>query len=218
MNTSKINVGTGAPARSGGAKLRGAPTLSHLCHSERSEESLSNRRIWLVLAIFLLLTIPLLAQPKPRIDFEKLLQQFPDLPWEFEIRYVIHDGPRTDMLRLYNDERADLVRWRPEDPGSLAEVCHSTLEEKQLRHLLETMRDRNFNDLPSDSEMLRTIAETGDATVSVRVGRTTLRKIDRHERDNPGLAAVEKELDSALKFVATDPETKCGMESVPAKP
>src|SRR4051794_12032629 len=67
------------------------------------------------------------AQPKPRIDFDHLLQQFPDLPWDFEIRYVVHDGPSTDMLRLYYDGRADLVRWRPDYAGSLGEVCHSSL-------------------------------------------------------------------------------------------
>lgn len=166
----------------------------------------------------LILTVPLLAQPKPRIDFDKLLQRFPNLPWDFEIRYVVHEGQRTDMLRLYFDERADLVRWRPEDAGSLAEVCHGAIEEKQLRHVLEVMRDEKFNDLPSDNEPLRTVADTRDATVSVRVGRTVVRKTDRRERDNSGLAAIEKELDSVLEIVATDPKTRCGMESVPAKP
>ena len=173
---------------------------------------------WLGWGISLLLTTSLLAQPRPRIDFDKLIQQFPNLPWDFEIRYVVHEGQRTNMLRLYYDERADLVRWGPEDAGSLAEVCHGAIEEKQLRHVLEVMRNEKFNDLPNDNAPLRTVADTGDATVSVRVGRTVVRKTDHRERDNPGLAAVEKELDSVLEFVATDPKTNCGMESVPARP
>ena len=158
------------------------------------------------------------AQIKPRIDFDHLLKIFPNLPWDFEIRYVVHDQLNTDMLRLYYDGRADLVRWRPDDRGSLAEVCHANLDDKQLRHILETFRDKNFNDLPSDSEPLRTIAEHGDAIVSVRVGRTTVRKIDRHQHDNPGVEAVETELDSIEKIIAADPKTKCGLESVPARP
>jgi hypothetical protein len=160
----------------------------------------------------------LLAQSKPRIDFDRLLHQFPDLPWDFEIRYVVNDQANTDMLRLYYDGRADLVRWRPDYAGSLAEVCHAQLEEKSLRHLLETFRDKKFNDLPSDSEPLRSIADNGDTTVSTRVGRTIVGKIDRHERNNPGLTAIEDELSSILKLVAADPKSKCGMESVPARP
>jgi hypothetical protein len=158
------------------------------------------------------------GQPKPRIDFDKLLARFPDLPWDFEIRYVVHDGPRTDMLRIYYDGRVHLVRWRPDHPGSLAQVCHAATDDKQLQHLLEVFRDQKFNDLPSDNESLRTIAETGDATVSVRVGKTIVRKIDRRQRDNPGLQQVERELDMIQKTVAADPKTNCGMESVPAKP
>lgn len=167
---------------------------------------------------FFLLCTAAGAQVKPRIDFDRLLHIFPNLPWDFEIRYVVHDPPNTDMLRLYYDGRGDLVRWRTDDRGSLAEVCHANLDDKQLHHLLETFRDKNFNDLPSDSEPLRTIAEHADATVSVRVGRTTVRKIDRHEHDNPGLVVVETELDSIETIIAADPKTKCGMESVPARP
>jgi hypothetical protein len=158
------------------------------------------------------------AQAKPRIDFDSLLRRFPDLPWDFEIRYVVADRANTDMLRLYYDGRADLVRWRPDYAGSLAEVCHAQLDDKQLRHLLEIFREKNFNDLTSDSEPLRSIAETRDATVSVRVGKTTVRKMDRGEHDNPGLAAIEDELSSIQKLVAADPKSKCGMESVPARP
>ncbi len=158
------------------------------------------------------------AQPKPRIDFDHLLQLFPNLPWDFEIRYVTHDGASTDMLRLYYDGRTDLVRWRPDDPGSLAKVCHGNIDDRQFRQLLELFRDKKFNDLPSDNETFRTIAEHDDATVSVRVGKTTVRKFDRHEHDNPGLLAIEAELDSIQKMISADPKTKCGMESVPARP
>jgi len=172
---------------------------------------------WQMWVLFLL-TTTLLGQPRPRIDFDRLLRQFPNLHWEFEIRYLVHAGANADMLRIYYDGRADLVRWRPDNPGSLAEVCHGTIDDKQFRRLLELMRDKNFNELPSDSEPLRTIADTGDATISVRVGKTTVRKLDRHERSDPGLTAIENELDSIQKMIAADPKTKCGMESVPAKP
>jgi len=171
-----------------------------------------------VLFFFLFGALALAAQPHPRIDFDRLLKIFPDLPWDFEIRYVVHEGANTDMLRLYYDGRANVVRWRPDYAGSLAEVCHGNLDEKQFRHLLEVFRDKTFNDLPSDSETLRAVSSHGDATVSVRVGKLTVRKIDRHERDNPGLVAVEDELDSIQKTIIADPKTECRMESVPAKP
>ena len=158
------------------------------------------------------------AQLKPRIDFDRLLHQFPNLPWDFEIRCVTHNADSTDMLRLYYDGRVDLVRWRPDYAGSLAQVCHGTIDDKQFRHVLELFRDKNFNDLPSEQEPFRTIAQHDDATVSVRLGKTSVKKIDRHEHDNPGLAAIEDELDSIQKSVGADPQTKCGMESVPASP
>jgi len=158
------------------------------------------------------------AQLKPRIDFDRLLHQFPNLPWDFEIRYVTHDTGSTDMLRLYYDGRVDLVRWRPDYAGSLAQVCHGTIDVKQLRHVLELFRDKNFNDLPSDQEPFRTVALHDEATVSARVGKTSVKKVDRHEHDNPGLTAIEDELESLRKTVSADRNTKCGMESVPAKP
>ena len=158
------------------------------------------------------------AQAKPHIDFDRLLQQFPDLPWDFEIRYVTREGLNTDMLRIHYDARADVVKWRPGDQGSLSEVCHANLEEKPFRHLLETFRDKNFNELPSDKAPLRTIDAPADITISVRLGKTTVRKTDRHESDNPGLAAIETELRSIQTSVAADPQTKCAMETVPAKP
>jgi hypothetical protein len=170
----------------------------------------------LLLILFCALTAS--SQLKPRIDFDALLHRFPDLPRDFEIRYVTHERTNTDMLRIYYDARADLVRWRPEYAGSLGEVCHAQLDNKQFRHLLETFRDKQFNDLPSDSEPLRSIAETREATVSVRLGKTTVRKIDRSERENPGLTAIEDELGAIEKLVAADPKSKCGMESVPARP
>jgi hypothetical protein len=61
------------------------------------------------LVVLLLVCVATLAQPKPRIDFDRLIAALPDLPWEFEIRYVVHDGPNTDMLRIYYDGRADVV-------------------------------------------------------------------------------------------------------------
>ena len=183
--------------------------------SSRSSQGGRGRR---VLFVVLLVCATALAQVKPHIDFERLLQQFPDLPWDFEIRYVVHDGPNTDMLRIHADARIDLVKWRPSDQGSLSEVCHADLGEKQFRHLLETFRDKKFNDLPSDDAPVRAVADQGETTVSVRLGKTTVRKTDRHERDNPGLSAIETELHSIQTGVVADPQTKCGMETVPAKP
>jgi hypothetical protein len=185
-----------------------------LCSSQRTQRS-KVRGVFFLLFITALIAV---AQPKPRINFDSLLRRFPDLPWDFEIRYVTHDRANTGMLRIYYDGRADLVRWRPDYAGSLAEVCHSQLEEKQLRHVLETFRDKNFNDLPSDSEPLRTISDRGEVVVSVRVGRTTVRKIDRGVIEDLALSAIELELESIQKLVAADPKSKCGMESVPARP
>ncbi len=176
------------------------------------------RRKFKLAAILLILVGALFAQPKPRIDFDRLLSLFPDLPWDFEIRYVVHEGSSADMLRIYYDRRADLVRWRPEHVGSLASVCHGSLDEKTMRQLLELLRDKKFNDLPSDSETLKTVAMAEDSTVSVRLGRTIVRKIDRHQRDNPGLRAIESTLDQIATDVAADPKSSCTVESVPAKP
>lgn len=178
--------------------------------------ALSKITLWLCVSV--LICISAVAQVKPRIDFDRLLQQFPDLPWDFEIRYVTHDGLNTDMLRIHYDARLDLVKWRPGDQGSLSEVCHANLEEKPFRHLLETFRDKNFNDLPSDAAPLRSIADQGDTTVSVRLGKTTVRKTDRHEGENSGLIAIENELHSIQTTISADPKTTCGMETVPAKP
>ena len=172
----------------------------------------------LCLCVSVLICCFALAQIKPRISFDRLLEQFPDLPWDFEIRYVVHDGLNTDMLRIHSDARVDLVKWRPSDQGSLSEVCHANLEEKPFRHLLETLRDKKFNDLPSDEAPVRSIADQGETTISVRLGKTTVRKSDRHERANPGLAAIESELSAIQTSVAADPETTCSMETVPAKP
>jgi hypothetical protein len=165
-----------------------------------------------------LLTTALLAQPKPRIDFEQLLTIFPDLPWDFEIRYVVQQGPSADMLRIYYNGRADVVRWRPDYTGSLASVCHGHLDDKTLRGVLELFRDKKFNDLPSDADSPVTVALTGDATVSVRLGRTIVRKMDRHQRDNAGLRAIEASLDELTIGIVADPKSTCDMESVPARP
>ena len=173
---------------------------------------------WLEWGLLLILTTALLSQPRSHIDFDGLLKQFPDLPWDFEIRYVVHDPPRTDMFRIYYDGRADLIHWRPTDPGSLAEVCHGTIADKQFQHLLETLRDKNFNNLPSDDEPLRTVSQSTDATLSVRLGKTIVRKTDRHQRENPKLAQLEEELLSLQQTLVADPATKCDLESVPAKP
>jgi len=172
----------------------------------------------LCLGVSVLSCLFAVAQLKPRIDFDRLLHEFPNLPWDFEIRYLTHDAANTDMLRLYYDGRVDIVRWRPNYAGSLAQVCTGNIDAKQLRHVLELFRDKNFDDLPSDQEPFRSVAQHQDATVSVRLGRTAVKKIDRHEHEDPGLTAIEDELESLEKSVSADPQTKCGMESVPASP
>ena len=171
-------------------------------------------------ALLLLLSVGLSAwaQPKPRIDFDRLIAALPDLPWDFEIRYVVHEGPNTDMLRIYYDGRADVIRWKPDFAGSLASVCHSTIDDKSMRRMLELLRDKKFNDLPNDSESVVTVALSGDAMVSVRLGKTIVRKIDRHQRDNVALKEIEDFLDGLETSLTADPESKCDMESVPAKP
>jgi len=166
----------------------------------------------------LLASLLTFAQPKPRIDFDRLIAALPDLPWDFEIRYVVHNGPSTDMLRLYYDGRVDVIRWKPDYPGSLASVCHSTIDDKTMRRRLELLRDKKFNDLPSDSESVVTVALAGDETVSVRVGRTIVRKIDRHQRDQAALKEIEDFLDGIEISITGDPQSNCDMESVPAKP
>lgn len=168
--------------------------------------------------VLLLVCLSALAQPKPRIDFDRLIAALPNLPWDFEIRYVVHNGPDTDMLRIYYDGRADVVRWKPDYPGSLASVCHSALDDKTMRRLLELLREKKFNDLPSDSESLVTVSLSGDATVSVRLGRTIVRKTDRRQRENAALKEIESFLDGIETSVTADPQAKCDMESVPAKP
>lgn len=174
---------------------------------------------FVVLVLLLCLSASLTsAQPKPRINFDRLIADLPDLPWDFEIRYVVESGHDTDMLRIHYDGTVDLVRWREEYPGSLASVCHSSLNEKQLRRVLELLRDKKFNELSSDSETFVTVGLNGQTTVSVRVGKTVVRKIDRHQREIAGLKDVEAVFDSMVTEVAADPKSKCGMESVPAKP
>jgi hypothetical protein len=168
--------------------------------------------------LVLLFSLGSFAQPKPRIDFDGLLARFPDLPWDFEIRYVTKSSTVTDMLRLYYDARIDVVRWRPEYPGSLASVCHSALDQSSFRNVLELMRDKKFNDLPTDERLLRSIADQGESIVSVRVGRTVVRKADRHEREIAGLNEIEAVFDQWKQKVVTDPKADCGMESVPASP
>jgi len=173
-----------------------------------------------ILAIVLILvgSVAAFAQPKPRIDFDRLLSLFPNLPWDFEIRYVVHAGQSTDMLRIYYDRSADVVRWRADYAGSLASVCHGHIEEKTMRGLLYLLRDKKFNDLPSNADSPVTVALTGDATVSVRLGRAIVRKTDHHQRDNPGLRAIETSLDQLSTGVVDDPRSTCDMESVPARP
>ena len=162
--------------------------------------------------------ISVAGQSKPRIDFDSLLSAFPDLPWDFEIRYVTKNGAEADMLRLYYDARVDVVRWRAEYPGSLASVCHATIDETSFRKLLVLMQGTKFNDLPTDERLVRSVADTGESTVSVRVGKTVVRKVDRHERDIAGLVEIETMLEGWKKKVVDDPKSDCGMESVPARP
>jgi hypothetical protein len=168
--------------------------------------------------VLLLLTISLVAQPRPRIDFDRLLSVFPDLPWDFEIRYVEKNGASTDMLRVHYDGQADLVRWRPDYAGSLASVCHSQLQEREFRKLLELLRAKKFNDLPSEPESLVTVASRGETITSVRLGRTIVRKIDRGQTDNAALMQIEDGLRDLATLIAADPKSKCDMESVSARP
>ena len=168
--------------------------------------------------IVLFASLIALAQPKPRIDFDRLLSLFPNLPWDFEIRYVVQEGSSTDMLRIYYDGRADVVRWRPDYAGSLASVCHGHLDDKTLREFLELLRDKKFNDLPSDADSPVAVALTGDATVSVRLGRTIVRKTDRHQRENSSLREIQAVLEQLAAGLVADPKSTCDMESVPAKP
>jgi hypothetical protein len=179
---------------------------------------LVNYKPKIVLLLLLLLPVIALAQPKPRIDFDSLLSVFPDLPWDFEIRYVTKSGSEADMLRLYYDARVDVVRWRAEYPGSLASVCHSTIDETSFRKLLVLMQGTKFNDLPTDERALREIADRGESIVSVRVGKTVVRKVDRHEREIAGLYDIEQMLEGWKKRVVEDSKADCGMESVPARP
>jgi hypothetical protein len=97
-------------------------------------------------------------------------------------------------------------------------VCHSSLDEKIVRNLLELLRDKKFNDLPSDNELVKSVALTTERTVSVRLGRTVVRKIDRNERQNTALREIEFFLEGIQTSVTADSESKCDMESVPAKP
>ena len=168
--------------------------------------------------LLLLFVISAFGQPKPRIDFDRLLSQFPDLPWDFEIRYVLKSGSDADMLRIHYNGESELVRWRAEYPGSLASVCHSELKESDFRKLLELLRDKRFNDLPSDGQPLVAVAVTAEATVSVRLGKLVVRKVDRHQRERPSLREIESALDDISKAMAADSRSKCGMESVPARP
>jgi hypothetical protein len=168
--------------------------------------------------VLLLICLSALAQPKPRIDFDRLLEALPDLPWDFEIRYVVQNGQNTDMLRIHYDGHVDLVRWRLDYPGSLAFVCNSSLDETAMRRLLELFRDKKFNDLPTDNRTVVTVANRGEETISVRLGKLIVRKVDRGQKENATLKEIENALDAIKTTVAADPKSKCEMESVPAKP
>jgi hypothetical protein len=87
-----------------------------------------------------------------------------------------------------------------------------------LRKLLELLRDKKFNDLPSEPESLVTVALHGETTISVRLGRTVVRKIDRGQIENAAFAQIEDSLRDLGTVVAADPKSKCDMESVPARP
>lgn len=169
------------------------------------------------LAILMLLTTAL-AQPKPHIDFYALLKSFPDLPWNFEIRYVSKDRQSTDMLRIHYDGRANVVRWRAEYAGSLASVCRAALPEGEFKKLLELMRDTNFNDLPTESESVISVANRGEQIVSVRLARTVVRKTDRGNLSSPELKRIQDELGRLLNEITSESKAECEMESVPARP
>ena len=159
-----------------------------------------------------------MAQPRPRIDFDTLLKDFPDLPWSIEIRYVAKDSEAADMLRIHFDGQADAVRWRPEYAGSLASVCESTIPQGELKRLLTLMRDSNFNDLPTESENVIAVAIRGEQIVSVRLGKTVVRKIDRGNLNNAGLRRIQENLTAILDSISSESGAQCKMESVPARP
>lgn len=169
-------------------------------------------------ALFLLVLVCLssFAQSKSRVDFDDLLKRFPDLPWDFEIRYVIKDQQNADMLRIYFDGRTDLVRWTPEDPGSLATVCHSKLTAPELKQLLQLFRDKKFNELPSENESVVAVAFTGEKIVSVRMGKTLVRKIDRGQLNSPALKQIENSLEATI--ADAENQADCSLEIVPARP
>jgi hypothetical protein len=168
--------------------------------------------------VVMLLLLPALAQPKPRIDFDALLKSFPDLPWNFEIRYVAKDNGNTDMLRIHYNGQAEVVRWRPEYAGSLASVCQTKISEGEFKKLVILLRNANFNDLPSESEVVVAVAMTGQQTVSVRVGKTIVRKIDRGSLNSHELRQVEDRLAAVMDSINPESNARCEMESVPAQP
>ncbi|HWR17759.1 MAG TPA: hypothetical protein VN577_23215 [Terriglobales bacterium] len=169
-------------------------------------------------AVLLLCVIASSAQTKPRIDFDRLLADFPNLPWDFEIRYVVKDAGSTDMLRIHYDGRTDLVRWNSASAGSLAQVCRSKMSRSDFRKLLDLFRKNKFNDLPTASESLVTVARGTQRIVSVRVGRMIVRKIDRGDLQSPELEQLETVLEQRITAITADSKATCEMEAVPAKP
>jgi hypothetical protein len=171
-----------------------------------------------VAAITLVLITAAFAQPKPRIDFDALLKVYPDLPWEFEIRYVTKADRETSMLRIYYDLQADAVRWRPEYAGSLAQVCHATIPEGEIKKLLVLMRDNDFSGLPTENQGLIAVADRVQQIVSVRLGKTVVRKVDRGNLNSPELKRIEDTLAGLLDSIKPESGAQCRMESVPARP
>jgi hypothetical protein len=168
--------------------------------------------------LLLLITAAAFSQLRPRIDFDRLLSEFPNLPWDFEIRSVEKNLSTTDMMRIYYDRRVDVVRWRPEYPGSLASVCHSSIDDATMRRILELFRDKKFNDLPGGASALVTVAQSGETTVSVRLGKTAVRKTIRGASTNRDLDAIANDLRDLKTSIVADPKSACELESVPAAP
>jgi hypothetical protein len=168
--------------------------------------------------VVLLLIASAFSQSRPRIDFDRLLSLFPNLPWDFEIRLVEKDLTTTDMMRIYYDRRVDVVRWRPEYPGSLASVCHSNIDYVTMQRILTLLRDKKFNDLPSGDGALVTVAQKKESTVSVRLGKTVVRKTIRDTSVNRDLDAIANDLRALKVSIVADPKSTCELESVPAAP
>jgi len=159
----------------------------------------------------------------PVIDFQAILDS-PDLLNDFEIRYATTDAdghlPDKQLLTIHGDREMSLTTWRPGNPGSLAPVCISTLDESPFRKLLELMRDTDFSQIRGDRRQVRQVVNVRqESSITVRVGKLRVTKLDEHDPDrpHPELNEVEAALDK-IKDRAGSGDAKCSMQAVPANP